>query len=669
MSNAVHVDLRVGTLEVSLARLLTEDHHIIEFPTLLLPEDVHTGSIVRLTCERDRGKESDDNQTFERVQDEILKEFVAKKPKQPVLRIRNVTQTTVVLEWDTIDVASADLRSLALYKTGEKLGVIPNPLKRTATKLSNLEIDHEYTFKLVLATSAGVYESNDVEVTTQKMTDLSGITVCVGSLENSDFTLDEIKDMVNRLGAKPVQDVVKLDTTHFICTKDEGKQCQRAKDMNIPVVRPEWLGACETERRLVGVRAYYISADPQAIARQKPSHIELQNHSTQAPDSNQQERSKPNEIPADLEQSTATEPANNQAAAEQPAAEQPTSQGNSIEDSDVAQKGYEQPSSEQPTSEYPDAKSPSGQEPSAEQPLSKQSSDEPTAQPASEASLSGQISTDSPATEQLPAESHTSEPKSTEPPTETTTDTTTTEHPTDQPTDQPTEQPTEQPATEPPTEQSATDEASDEKPAAEEPFTETPSTDVSRAIKNELEQGPQFTEDDKPAENPEDNGHLLEPDSTETLERPTSDSVVGSLPIEVPSMESGIESDHLQDSQYIETPRASNFEDEQYDAGKNFDSPRVEDILPVSPVAPQQPTFTEEPKATSPEEFGGPIQNVDTTEPNLPVQSTGLNEPLVPANDSLESVKLSDNKQGEKPATASTNSQTKNKKKKNNRKK
>ena len=32
--------------------------------------------------------------------------------------------------------------------------------------------------------------------------------------------------------------------------------------MNIPVVRPEWVEGCEREGRIVGVRGYYLNADP-----------------------------------------------------------------------------------------------------------------------------------------------------------------------------------------------------------------------------------------------------------------------------------------------------------------------------------------------------------------------------------------------------------------------
>ncbi|ANB15478.1 Chs5p [Sugiyamaella lignohabitans] len=258
----VKVSLTVGKLDASLALLLTEDHHLIEFPTLLLPPDVEAGSIITISCDKDSKLEENDRKVFQTIQEQIVSEFALRKPSPPNLKIKNVTQTSLVLEWDPIDVATADIISLTLYKNGSRFGAIPTPLKRTGTKLSGLAIDSSYTFHLVLKTTAGTFESEKVAVKTHKMTDLSGITVCVGSLDGSEISRADLEETAEKIGAKPLQDSVKLDTTHFICTQPEGAQCKRAQDLNIPVVRPEWLKACESERRLVGVRAYYLNADP-----------------------------------------------------------------------------------------------------------------------------------------------------------------------------------------------------------------------------------------------------------------------------------------------------------------------------------------------------------------------------------------------------------------------
>lgn len=165
----------------------------------------------------------------------------------------------MVLEWDPIQLATADIRSLSLYRNGAKAGSIPRPLAVTSTKISGLAIDTEYTFHLVLRTSAGVYSSQKLVVRTHKMTDLSGITVTPGVLPAQ--LRYSLAGAVERVGGKMV-DNVRIDTTHFVCTEGRGREWERAVEMNIPVVRPEWIEGCEREGRIVGVRGYYLNADP-----------------------------------------------------------------------------------------------------------------------------------------------------------------------------------------------------------------------------------------------------------------------------------------------------------------------------------------------------------------------------------------------------------------------
>lgn len=94
---------------------------------------------------------------------------------------------------------------------------------------------------------------------THKMTDLTGITVTPGVLPAQ--LRYSLAGAVERIGAKMVE-AVRIDTTHFVCTEGRGREWERAVEMNIPVVRPEWVEGCEREGRIVGVRGYYLNADP-----------------------------------------------------------------------------------------------------------------------------------------------------------------------------------------------------------------------------------------------------------------------------------------------------------------------------------------------------------------------------------------------------------------------
>ena len=163
------------------------------------------------------------------------------------------------MEWDPIDVATAELRSLTLYRNGNKAGTIPNPKEMTSTKLSGLGVDTEYVFHLVLKTSAGTFSSDKLTVQTHKMTDLSGITITPGHMPSA--LRESLQRSVERIGAK-IADTVRIDTTHFVCTEGRGQAWEKAVENNIPVVVPDWVIGCERDGRIVGVRGYYLNADP-----------------------------------------------------------------------------------------------------------------------------------------------------------------------------------------------------------------------------------------------------------------------------------------------------------------------------------------------------------------------------------------------------------------------
>ena len=229
----------------------------IEFPSILLPPNISSGSIVDITVASNSQAETASEASFRSLQDRIYQSFGTAAPKAPVLRCRNATQTSVVLEWDPVDLATADLISLSLYRNGQKAGAIPRPLAMHSTKISGLSIDTEYTFHLVLRTTAGIHLSERVTVKTHKMTDLSGVTITTGIMPGA--VRDALALAVDRIGAKIVEGV-RIDTTHFVTTEGRGLLWEKAVEMNIPVVRPEWVDACEKTGRILGVTKFYLDA-------------------------------------------------------------------------------------------------------------------------------------------------------------------------------------------------------------------------------------------------------------------------------------------------------------------------------------------------------------------------------------------------------------------------
>ncbi|UNI24352.1 hypothetical protein JDV02_010104 [Purpureocillium takamizusanense] len=251
------VSLTVGKVDAGVTVLLTPDKRLIEFPSILLPPNISSGSIVDINVSQNSSKESAEEHKFRALQDRIFNSFGASEPSTPALRCRNATQTSVVLEWDPIELATADLISLSLYRNGQKAGNIPRPLQMHSTKISGLAVDTEYTFHLVLRTSAGTRLSDKVTVRTHKMTDLSGITITTGILPGA--VKESLTQAVERIGAKIV-DGVRIDTTHFVTTEGRGTAWEKAVENNIPVVRPEWVDACEKNGRILGVTKFYLDA-------------------------------------------------------------------------------------------------------------------------------------------------------------------------------------------------------------------------------------------------------------------------------------------------------------------------------------------------------------------------------------------------------------------------
>ncbi|KAK8042162.1 Cell fusion protein cfr1 [Apiospora rasikravindrae] len=297
------VSLTVGKVDAGVTVLLTPDKRLIEFPSILLPPNIASGSIVDITVARNHTSESEADKKFAALQDKIYGAFGAGEPSVPVLRCRNATQTSVVLEWDPIELATADLISLSLYRNGQKAGNIPRPLHMHSTKISGLAVDTEYTFHLVLRTSAGTFSSKQVTVGTHKMTDLSGITITTGILPAP--TRDALGTAVERIGAKIV-DGVRIDTTHFVTTEGRGMAWEKAVEMNIPVVRPEWVEACEKQGRILGVTKFYLDA----LRPGPPSEEVSRSESTapqagSAPPAPQQKELPPNPPKAEEESETA----------------------------------------------------------------------------------------------------------------------------------------------------------------------------------------------------------------------------------------------------------------------------------------------------------------------------------------------------------------------------
>ncbi|KAI0630917.1 hypothetical protein C8Q77DRAFT_1130084 [Trametes polyzona] len=281
----------VGKLDAGMAILLGERAHLIEFPSLLLPPGVTTGSIVNISVQRNVAEEKKRETEFWDLQNQILEEYGTRVPESPKLQLRNVTQTSVTLEWPRLDLATAKLRSLDLYRDRQRVAAIPSPLTNTSTKVSGLQLDTEYTFQLVLRTTAGVYPSNVLRVRTHTMSDTSGISVCFGTVED-EVLLENAKLALREMGAK-WSDKIQIDTTHFVCTTPAatpsgaqasgsiitgpGVEYQKALQLSIPVVQPQWILACLAEKKMMPIRPFYLGESPASPSHYRPQSMSQAN--------------------------------------------------------------------------------------------------------------------------------------------------------------------------------------------------------------------------------------------------------------------------------------------------------------------------------------------------------------------------------------------------------
>jgi hypothetical protein len=133
---------------------------VLEFPSRLLPTPsvgdppLGPGSVFTITVARDLDAERQRREKFVEIQETILEAYGTSPPSKPVIKLLNVTQTSVALEWEELQLGSADLLSLEMYRNGQRWGRIGSDFgtknEKREWKTGGLQSGEEYTFQLVL---------------------------------------------------------------------------------------------------------------------------------------------------------------------------------------------------------------------------------------------------------------------------------------------------------------------------------------------------------------------------------------------------------------------------------------------------------------------------------------------------------------------------------------
>jgi hypothetical protein len=179
-------------------------------------------------------------------------------PKSPVICIKSITQTSLVIKWDPLELYFAELRGIDVYRNGIKLAVTPSSTA-TSVKLSGLDMNHDYELWIVVRTSAGAFTSNKELIRTHTIDNLTGLNPTFG-LFNNPADAVELMEIISRIGASYTEDL-STDNTHLICTLPRGPKFERAQELNIPVVSPEFLKACEANGKVMPSHLFYMQAE------------------------------------------------------------------------------------------------------------------------------------------------------------------------------------------------------------------------------------------------------------------------------------------------------------------------------------------------------------------------------------------------------------------------
>jgi hypothetical protein len=130
--------------------------------------------------------------------------------------------------------------------------------------LSGLPVDSPYSLQLVLRTTAETFPSNLIHLRTHTIADTSGISVSFGTVAD-EVLLQDVKTALREMRAK-WSDEIQIYITHFVCTTPAmtptganasggnvpgglGVEYQRALQLSIPVVHPQWILACLVEKK------------------------------------------------------------------------------------------------------------------------------------------------------------------------------------------------------------------------------------------------------------------------------------------------------------------------------------------------------------------------------------------------------------------------------------
>jgi hypothetical protein len=207
-----------------------------------------------LSIERDQKQEENNKREFINIQNDIFSKF-GTCPATPTLTLARISQTYLVIKWDPLSLYSSTFRGIEIYKNGIKLSNKPSK-DTNIVKLGGLLISTEYEVYIVLKTSAGSFASNKIVAKTLAMDDLKSLHISFGAFSD-EGDIDSSLAILEKYGASFSEEIT-AENSHLICTIPKGPKYEKALELNIPCVTPEFLKECENNSLIQPSNLFYV---------------------------------------------------------------------------------------------------------------------------------------------------------------------------------------------------------------------------------------------------------------------------------------------------------------------------------------------------------------------------------------------------------------------------
>ena len=159
---------------------------------------------------------------------------------------------------------NSEFLGINVYKNKQRLDISIGKDQKII-KVGGLDIEKEYDISLMIKTTAGILESNDLRLKTSSREDMSGIWVSFGELKEIDGNVDdELIEMIEGFGGKCIE-LNDPDTTHFVCDYGKGEDYEKALEMNIPIVSSDFIRDCVKQGKIQNSSQYYVKRSTTAM--------------------------------------------------------------------------------------------------------------------------------------------------------------------------------------------------------------------------------------------------------------------------------------------------------------------------------------------------------------------------------------------------------------------